>query len=90
MKIILTQDVKKLGKKVRNGGQINELALVQLRGLAMLSQKNPEAPEALEEILKYLESKTKGVDVLNIRNTKIPKHRVEALKLSLPGCHIVY
>jgi len=82
--------LKKLGKQVRNGGQINELALVQLRGLAILSQKNPEAPEALEEILKYLESKTKGMDVLNIRNTKIPKHLVEALQVSLPDCHIVY
>ena len=82
--------LRKLGKQVRVDGQINEAALRELRGLATLANKDPEDGEVLEGILGYLERRSPCFRSLDITKTKIPKHRVEALKLSLPSCHIAY
>ena len=83
-------ELRNLGKQVRVDGQIYEGALRELRGLATLANRDPEDGEVLEGILGYLESRSPCFRMLDIRKTKIPKKRVEALKLSLPDCQIVY
>lgn len=82
--------LRDLGKQVRRDGQINPVAFVELQALAMLANKNPEDNNVVEEILSSLESKAPKIKTLMLRNTKIPKHLVEALQVSLPDCHIVY
>lgn len=82
--------LRELGKEVRRDGQINPVAFVELQALAMLASKNPEDNNVVEEILSSLESKAPKIKTLMLRDTKIPKQRVEALKLSLPDCQIVY
>ena len=82
--------LRHLGKQVRRDGRIDPVVFVELQSLAMLANKNSEDNNVVGEILSSLGSKAPEIKALMLRNTKIPNHRVQALKFSLPDVQIVY